>query len=107
MTQQNGNVVWTQIRNAKRGIPMDERGVLDTIDIVSRRTVFSPEQNLQLASYVFSSTQYPEEAFPYLKRAVEQAEPDDPLVVQTLSQLHQAGRDDWVQQLSSLRRKEP
>lgn len=107
MTQQNRNVVWTQIRNAKRGIPMDERGVLDTIDIVSRRTVFSPEQNLQLASYVFSSTQYPEEAFPYLKRAVEQAEPDDRLVVQTLSQLHQAGRDDWVQQLSSLRRKGP
>jgi hypothetical protein len=107
MTQQNTQVVWTQVRNAKRGIPMDQRGVLDTMDIVSRRTVFSPEQNLQLASYVFSNTQYPEEAFPYLKRAVEQAEPDDPLVTQTLSQLHQAGRDDWVQQLSSLRRKEP
>ncbi|KAF1726513.1 hypothetical protein [Pseudoxanthomonas japonensis] len=107
MTQQNRQVVWTQIRNAKRGIPMDERGVLDTMKIVSRRATFSTEENLQLASYVFSDTQHSDEAFPYLKRAVEQAKPDDPLVAKTFSQLHEAGRDDWVEQLSSLEHKAP
>lgn len=102
MTLQNRHVVWTQIRNARRGIPMDERGVLQTMAIVSRRATFSPEDNLQLASYAFNDTQYPDEAWTYLKRAVEQAEPDDPLIARTLSQLRQAGRDRWATQLEAL-----
>ena len=106
MTLQNRNVVWTQIRNARRGIPMDERRVLETMAIVSHRAAFSPEEILQLASYAFNDTQYPDEAWPYLKRAVEQAEPNDPLVTRTLSQLQQAGRDDWAKQLAALRQKD-
>lgn len=102
MTIQNRNVVWTAIRNAQRGIPMDERGVLDTMEIVSARASFTGEENLRLASYVFSNTQYPEEALPYLKRAVKQAAADDPLIVDMLSQLASAGREGWVQQLTQI-----
>lgn len=105
-TIQNRNVIWTMIRNAQRGIPMDERGVLETMEIVSRPDRFSSGENLRLAAYVFNDTRYPDEAFPYLKRAVEQAAADDPLVTQTLSQLEAAGREDWVRQLDAIRRKE-
>ena len=85
---------------------MDERGVLDTLEIVSSKTAFSTQENLQLASYAFSDTHSPEEALPYLERAVERAEPDDPLVAKTLSQLESAGRGDWVQRLRTMTRKE-
>lgn len=106
MTLQNRNVVWGLIRNAQRGIPMDERGVLDTLEIVSSRTAFSTQENLQLASYAFSDTHSPDEALPYLERAVEHAEPDNPLVAKTLSQLESAGHGDWVQRLRTMMRKE-
>jgi protein O-mannosyl-transferase len=106
MTLQNRNAVWTMIRNARHGVPMDERGVLDTIEIVSRRAGFSYEENLQLASYAFNDTAYAEAALPYLKRAVEHAPPNDPLIKQTLLQLEAAGREDWVQQLDAIRREE-
>jgi len=106
MTLQNRNVVWGLIRNAQRGIPMDERGVLDTLEIVSGRTAFSTQENLQLASYAFSDTHSPDEALPYLERAVQHAGPDDPLVAETLSQLESAGHGDWVQRLRTMMRKE-
>lgn len=100
MTLQNRNVIWPMIRNAQRGVAMDDRGVLDTMEIVSRRASFTTEENLRLAAYAFSDTRYPDEAFVYLKRAVEQATPDDPLVVQAFSQLRSAGREEWVRQLT-------
>jgi len=106
MTLQNRNVVWGLILNAQRGVRMDERGVLDTLEIVSSRTAFSTQENLQLASYAFSDTHFPNEALPYLERAIEHAEPDDPLVAKTLSQLESAGHGDWVQRLRTMMRKE-
>lgn len=106
MTLQNRDAVWTMIRNARHGVPMDERGVLGTMEIVSRRATFSYDENLQLASYAFNDTEYPDEALPYLKRAMEHAPPNDPLIAQTLSQLEAAGRNDWVQQLGAIRREE-
>ena len=103
MTLQNRSVIWTMISNAQRGIPMDERGVLESMRIVSSRTTFEPLENLRLASYAFSDTRFPDQALPYLKRAVEQSPSDDADIAKALSGLSKAGREDWVRELNRMR----
>lgn len=103
ITVQSRMAVWTAIRNAQRGIPMDERGVLKMIEIISSRAGFRSDEYLRLAAYVFNDTVYPDEAFRYLKRAVLLAAPNDPLVADTLAKWAAAGRENWVDQLTALR----
>ena len=104
MTVQNRNVIWVMIQNAQRGIPMDERGVLTTMEILSRRTTYSPSENLRLASYALNDTPFSEEALPYLIRAVEQSPAGDAGIEQMLSALSESGWDEWVEQLSRIPR---
>lgn len=106
MTLQNRNVVWTMIRNARRGIPMDQRGVLDSIAIVSERTGFSPYENLLLAGYAFR-TRYPDEAHPYFLRAFRELPAEDPAIIKAVSELNAAGRSEWVAGFSALDKSQP
>ena len=104
MTVQNRNVIWPMIQNAQIGISMDARGVLTAMSILSRRTTYSPSENLQLASYALNDTPFSEEALPYLIRAVEQSPAGDAGIEQMLSALSESGWDEWVEQLSRIPR---
>ena len=99
MTSQNRDLIWIMIRNAQRGIPMDENGMLQAIDIIANRASFSAREYFGLASYVFMETSQEEKALPYLMRGVEQSKEGDPLVEKVLSDLEFAGREDWVDAL--------
>ena len=91
------------LAGCSRALPPEAIAHLGAAYCPEERGIFASlttEENLRLAAYAFSDTRYPDEAFVYLKRAVEQATPDDPLVVQAFSQLRSAGREEWVRQLT-------
>jgi len=103
MNAQNKGIVWTFIRNANRGIPMDERGVLQTIEISSDRIAFTADQNLQAGAFIYNKTREPGKALSYFQAAVKASPPDDPGVVKLIAQLRELGPQDWAQQLERTR----
>ncbi len=105
MNSQNKGIIWTTLNNLDRKIPLDENGVLRTIEIISARTTFSSGEYLRLAAYIFNETHQPQKAFAYLQRAVEFSVANDPAIVKTLSELSEAGREDWAEELSLLMHK--
>lgn len=105
MDTQNRGIIWINLNNLERKIPLDENGVLKTIEIISERTDFSSNEYLRLAAYIFNETHRPKKAFTYLKRAVETASTDDPVIIKMLKELSEAGREDWAKELSLIAQK--
>lgn len=105
MGAQNSGVVWTFLHDLRRSVPLDEAGVLDTIAITASRAQFSTNQYLQLAAYVFTESARPDDAFPYLRMAVESAAPDDPEIDKMLGELATVGRLEWRRTLVGTRKK--
>lgn len=105
MSAQNSGIVWSFLHNLQRNIPLDEDGVLETIAITTRRGTLTTNQYLQLASYVFTESTRPDDAFQYLRMAVESAAPDDPEIDKMLGELTEAGRQDWRHKLMDARKQ--
>lgn len=106
MNAQNKGIVWTFIRNVSRGIPMDERGVLETIEIASSRMAFTADQNLQAGAFIYNKTREPGKALSYFHAAVKASSADDPAVSKLIAQLHELGPQDWAQQLERARHEQ-
>lgn len=106
MNAQNKGIAMITLDNVDRGIPLDERGVIETLDIIARRTSFAPSEYLRIAAYLHNETLQPGKALPYLQRAVALSPPDDPAITTMLAQLADAGRLDWVKQLKNINGKE-
>ncbi len=104
MNSQNKGIALVTLTNIDKGVPLDERGVLQTLDIISQRTTFAPHEYLRMGAYIHNRTHQPNKALPYLRSAVEHSPPDDPAIAQLLVQLKEAGREDWVNELSALQR---
>lgn len=66
MTAQNQGIIWVTLNNLDRKIPLDENGVLRTIEIISEQAIFSTGEYLRLAAYIFNETHQPKKAFTYL-----------------------------------------
>lgn len=105
MNAQNKGIVWTFIRNANRGIPMDEEGVLQTIEITANRVVFTADQNLQAGAFIYNKTNEPGKALSYFHEAVKASPPDDPAVDKLIVQLQKLGPREWAEQLERTRRE--
>lgn len=104
LSEQNRGIVWVTLDNVDRNIPLDEKGVMDTIEISASKTTWSPAEYLRVATYIFNETHEPIKAFAYMQRAVELSEPEDPAVQGLLQQLSGAGLHDWVDRLKSVQR---
>lgn len=104
MNAQNKGIAFITLDNVDRGIPLDESGVIKTLETVSRRATLTAGEYLRIAAYLHNETQQPGKALPYLRSAVEHSPPDDPAIAQLLVQLKEAGREDWVNELSALQR---
>lgn len=104
MTTQSRDIVWVTLDNVARKVPLDEKGVLQTIDVIAARARFTPYEYLRLASYIFTQTSEPERALPYLQQAVELSPPDDPTIQKVLGELAGAGRQEWVDRLTQIQR---
>ncbi len=105
MTVQNRNLFWVMIRNARRGIEMDEAGMTEMLEIVSTRAALDYRDFLQIGAYFFSNTSDPDRAFSYLALAVEKAPADAPLIDDMLVQIERAGYAEWSQTLRRLRQQ--
>lgn len=104
MNAQNKSIAFIALDNVDRGIPLDENGVIKTLEIISLRATLAPEEYLRIAAYMHNETQQPSKALPYLRRAVEHSPPDDPAIAQLLLQLKEAGREDWANELAAPQR---
>lgn len=104
MSRQSQDIVWVTLDNVARKVPLDEKGVLQTIEVIAARASFTANEYLRLSAYIFTQTSEPEKAFVYLQRAVELAPPDDPTIQTILGELAGAGRQDWVDQLIQVQR---
>lgn len=98
------NIAIVTLDNVERGVPLDENGVLQTLDILSARTDFTVHEYLRMGAYIYNETMTPGKAFPYLRRAVELSPADDPRIDQLLAELDEVGRHDWVEQLQRVER---
>ena len=104
MSAPNKGIAMITLDNLDHGIALDERGVIQTLEIITQRTTFAPNEYLRIAAYLHNESHQPGKALPYLKRAVELSSANDAAINQLLQQLDEAGRADWVVQLNAIKR---
>lgn len=102
MNVQNKSIVFSILENAQNGMSLDEKGVVRIMRVAVDRGGFTSNQYLQMAAYVHNKSQHPEEAFPFLHKAVLVSPADDPEIIDVFKQLSAAGREDWVRQLQEI-----
>lgn len=106
MNAENRRVLWAMLSNFTRSNPLDEKRVLETIEIVVSRTKFLPAEYLRIAYFVLDHTQHSAAAHPYLVLAMDAIMPNDPLITWVLEDLAKRGHGDWAQQLKSRAREQ-
>lgn len=104
MNFQNKGIALVTLTNVDKGVPLDERGVLQTLDIITQRATFAPHEYLRMGAYIHNRTQQPNKALPYFQKAVELSPPNDPDIDTLFRQLNEADRQDWVNQLRTFRK---
>ena len=95
------------LSNVRRGFRMDPAGTVQALTIIADRAPLTPQQYILIAAYIFNNGDHPEQALPYLERAVRMSPRDAPFVARLLRDLAAAGRDDWVARLEALPREAP
>lgn len=106
MNAENRRVLWAMLSNFTSSNPLDEKRVLETIEIVVSRTKFLPAEYLRIAYFVLDHTQHSAAAHPYLVLAMDVIMPNDPLITWVLEDLAKRGHGDWAQQLESRAREQ-
>lgn len=105
MNIQNKGILWVTLQNAEKGVLKNEKGILETIDIMAAKATLQPAEYLRLGAYVFNETHVPIRALAYLQKAVELSPPGDPVIQKMLGELVAAGRQDWVDRLIQVRQR--
>lgn len=101
---QNQAILWVMLDNVDRGVPLDERGMVEMIEITTERHRLDPGQYRRIGAYLHNQTKVPGKALGYFRLAVELSPESDPATEQLLHQLEQVGRADWALQLRQLPR---
>lgn len=104
MTVHEKNIAIVTLDNVDRGVPLDEDGVLQTLDIISARADFTVHEYLRMGAYIYNDTMKPGKALSYMRLAVAHSPAGDPQIEQLFAQLADAGRQDWVEQLQQVKR---
>lgn len=104
MSAQNQGILAVTLNNLDKGILLDERGVLRTIDLIADRAVLDSSEYIRIGAYIYNETHQPRRAFDFFAKAVLLMHEDDAQAVALLQQLTEAGRDDWVQRLRQMKR---
>ena len=105
MTRNNKKTLWVTLNNVDYGIIDNEKSVLKMIDIVTERATLKTYQYLRIAAYIFNETHEPIRALPFLEDAVLQSSLDDPEIQKMLSELKLLGRQDWVDRILEVEKK--
>lgn len=71
---ENANSVWVLINNVRRGVPLDEQKLLDTIAIASSRRFFGPTEFASIGYFILGNTHQPEMAYTYFSLAIQRSQ---------------------------------
>ncbi len=104
MTVHEKNIAIVTLDNVDRGVPLDEDGVLQTLDVLSARADFTVHEYLRMSTYIYNDTMKPGKALSYMRLAVAHSSVDDPQIERLFMQLVEVGRQDWVEQLRQVKR---
>jgi len=97
MTPPTRNILWTIMANVGTEIGLEEAQVLRLIEIITRRTTFSPPEYLRIGISIYlKMPQQQEAALPYFIHAAEGFAPGAQSIVRLRDDLASQGRDDWA-----------
>lgn len=104
MGAENKNSAWTMITNVRKGVGLDDEGVLDVIDTLAQRREFKSSEYAAIGYFILWNTHQPDRGYAYLARSVQTARPQDTLPEEMVSELRKQGKTEWADKLEALAR---
>jgi len=105
MNVQNRGIALNLLSNVEKGMALDREEVVRVWEAMTERTDFTSDEYLRMAAFIYNKTEQPERAYPFMRRAVEMALPDDPAIAKLLADLEKVGMKGWAQGLNKVREK--
>ncbi|MFA7605250.1 MAG: hypothetical protein WCY08_01555 [Rhodocyclaceae bacterium] len=99
MSAENKRLGWGMVNNVMKGIPLDEAHARAALEIIASRARFRAHEYVSFGYFVLGHTSQPDDAYAYLERAVDVADPDDPTIPGMLADLEGGGYEEWAQTL--------
>lgn len=101
---ENIGIISVLMNNVSNGVPLDETGVLSSIDIFSNRAPLGPNEYAAIGNFILTETHQPERAYPYFEHSIrlfgQSGIPSDSIT----KGLREHGRTDWANKLEVLAR---
>jgi hypothetical protein len=104
MGPENRNTAWTLITNVRKGVELDDDGVLDVIDVLAKRRKFKSSEYAAIGYFILWNTHQPDRGYAYLARSVQTAHPQDTLPEEMVDELRKQGKTEWADKLEALAR---
>jgi len=99
MTWDNARIFTTFTYHARKGVRLDERELIATLDGLARRDSLSPFSLASIGYFILEDTTLPDRAMPFFFRAIEGTSPRDPFPLQLAHELNNKGRPDLAAQV--------
>jgi hypothetical protein len=103
MTGENVYSMWAMTNMVRKGIALDETGVLAVIDTICERVRFEPADYAALGVFILGHTSQPDRAYPHFARAVLTT-PDPSFANGLIDYLRREGHPEWADRLQASRR---
>lgn len=102
MGPENSMAIWVLLYNGHRGVKLDDESVIKAISVITHRMQFNPAQYAAIGYFILGDTQQPDQAFPYLERAVEMSPGNDAFNNEIINNMKTDGRQEWAKRLEAL-----
>lgn len=106
LSPENIGIISVLMNNVSNGIPLDESGVLSSIDIFSKRAPLGPNEYAAIGNFILTETHQPERAYPYFEQSIhlfaQSGIPSDSIT----NGLREQGRPEWADKLETLARSQ-
>lgn len=96
---ENVNTLWVMIGAKSRGVPLDERKLLEAIDVVTRRTPMDYVAFARIGFFILEKTHLQNEAFDYFVMCARLAGRDRRFLGEVYKELEALGYAEWVAKL--------
>jgi hypothetical protein len=94
------SIVWTSVANVRAKIGLDIDRVVQLLDSITTRGVFSSHELLRIGVAIYLNAPDPEPALGYFVQAARAASPDDRSLGRLQRDLIEQGRSDWARQIN-------
>jgi hypothetical protein len=102
MGPENRQSLWIIINNVRAGAKLDDEGVLSALEIFRERLYLDAGEYTAIGYFLLGHSSHPERALDYFKLAVGGSAADDPLALETISEMRRQGYSSWAEQLQAL-----